>query len=321
MKDKKILDHGGNLDFALQKFGGSPENWLDLSTGINPEGYRGTDSDNFNLNALPAKAALGALEDAARRFWNIPEEAMVIATHGASAPIALIPFILEGQRVSIPQPTYNEHQAAFENAGWDIATQDDPSADVKVLVHPNNPTGQLWSAADLSSHVTLIDESFCDVCPEQSFIAACSHPNTIILKSFGKFWGLAGVRLGFIIGSHPQMQRLRRALGPWAISSHAIALGTQAMKDKDWAKRTRQRLDADSQKLDRLVLSQGARLVGGCGLFRSYHVSSAKDWQISLAKAHIWTRIFPYSETLIRFGLPPEAGWERLAIALERVNA
>ena len=203
-------DHGGGLDAAIAEYGGSRDTWLDLSTGINPVPYPLPDLPAHCWSALPDKAAQTALLDAARQFWNLPDGVDILATHGASAPIAAIPALLPPGRVDIPAPTYNEHAAAFEARGW---TQDAENPDARVLVHPNNPTGHLWEAADLTAAFMVIDESFCDISPEASLVRHAQEPGRIVLKSFGKFWGLAGLRLGFAIAQPDLIRQLAELTG------------------------------------------------------------------------------------------------------------
>lgn len=312
-------DHGGGLDAAAARFGGARADWLDLSTGINPCPYPVPVLPAGVWTALPDSGAAADLEQAARRFWQVPEAAAVLAAPGASALIARIPEGLGGsgvRRVVIPGPTYNEHAAAFAASGWEVAP--DGAAQAQVLVHPNNPDGRLWAAQDLGrTPLTVVDESFCDICPAQSLIAAAAEPGRIILKSFGKFWGLAGLRLGFAIGDPALIAPLRTGLGPWAVSGPALVLGRAALEDDAWAKATRTRLAADAARLDALMTAAGASVVGGTPLFRLYDCDEAAAWQARLAGARIWTRIFPYSARWLRLGLPGTAAdWARLEAAL-----
>ncbi len=306
-------DHGGGLDAAIARWGGTRNNWLDLSTGINPQPYPLPEFPNHAWTALPDKAAQQALIDAARRFWNVPDDADILAAPGASSLIARIPQLFTSQSVDIPKPTYNEHAAAFAAQGWSETT----SADVRVLVHPNNPTGQLWTRNDLSAPVTIIDESFCDVTPDRSLISEAGKPGRIILKSFGKFWGLAGLRLGFIIAEPALVTRMRDMIGPWAVSGPALETATRALTDHTWATDTRRRLAADAARLDQLMIQAGAHPAGGCDLFRLYDVDTAQTWHDHLASHHILSRIFPYSQTYLRLGLPPQDGWDKLETALK----
>ncbi len=304
-------DHGGGLDSARARFGGSAKEWLDLSTGINPQPYPIAQLPPDSWTRLPDRAAFDRLEAAARRFWSVPDGAAILAAPGASAIIARVPGLAAPGVVDIPAPTYNEHAAAFTAAGWQVGT----SGTARVVVHPNNPDGRLWRDG-LDAPLTVIDESFCDVTPEASHIARASRPGTLILKSFGKFWGLAGLRLGFAIGDPALIARLREALGPWQVSGPALEIGARALEDMAWAEATRARLVQDTARLDALVTGRGARLVGGTTLFRLYEVDSAQDWFTRLAEAHILTRIFPYSRTWIRLGLPGPDGWDQLERAL-----
>lgn len=306
-------DHGGGLDAAAARYGGARADWIDLSTGINPAPYPIGALEEQDWTALPDAQAFNALTEAARRFWAVPEGAALLPAPGASALIARIPALFPKGTANIPPPTYNEHAASFRAAGWTLGETDA----VRVLVHPNNPDGRLWSADDLAQ-ITIIDESFCDVTPDASLIDLAARPNTIILKSFGKFWGLAGLRLGFAIGDPKLIARLAEFIGPWAVSGPALRIGARALSDVTWAAQTRARLAADTTRLDGIMRSHGADLVGGTTLFRLYDVAEAARWQDRLAEAHIWTRIFPYSDRWLRLGLPAPEDWSRLSKALAR---
>ncbi|MFY0692680.1 MAG: pyridoxal phosphate-dependent class II aminotransferase [Paracoccaceae bacterium] len=313
-------DHGGGLDAAVAAYGGTREDWLDLSTGINPVPYPIGDIANEAWAALPDSGATERLEKAARAFWKIPETSAVIAAPGASALIARMPSLSDGGPVCIPSPTYNEHAAAFRAHGQPCSS-DDLQAQTHVYVHPNNPDGRLWEAAKIGGRpLTIIDESFCDVTPAAGHIAHSAEAGVIVLKSFGKFWGLAGLRLGFAIGAPrtltpPDRTGLGDMLGPWAVSGPALAIGARALEDTAWATRTRHRLAADAARLDALMAPY-AEIAGGTDLFRLYKVDDASAWQDGLARHRIWSRIFPYSGTWLRLGLPAPDRWGQLEEAL-----
>ena len=190
----ETVDHGGGLDAAARAFGGVRADWLDLSTGINPCPYPVGPVRAASWADLPDSDAFAGLEAAARAFWQVPPGAAVLAAAGASALIARLPLLAAAGPVNIPEPTYNEHGRAFRAAGWQV-TQG--AARARVLVHPNNPDGRVRTRDDIAE-LTIIDESFCDVMPEASLMAEATRPGVIILKSFGKFWGLAGLRLGLL---------------------------------------------------------------------------------------------------------------------------
>lgn len=310
---KTTRDHGGGLDAAAAQFGGPRSDWIDLSTGINPLPYPIGEIPAHAWNGLPDQSAQSRLIRAARAFWNIPAGAAILAAPGASSLIARIPALQAPGAVHIPSPTYNEHAAAFQTAGWSLQ---DRHARNRVLVQPNNPDGRLWTTQDLAPGLTVIDESFCDVTPDNSLIAEAAKPGRIVLKSFGKFWGLAGLRLGFAIAEPRLIQQLSDMLGPWPVSGPALTVGARALEDSNWAATSRLRLSEDAARLDKLLFAKGAQLAGGTSLFRLYQVDNASQWQHRLADHQIWTRIFPYSANFLRLGLPAADQWARLEAAL-----
>ncbi|MDJ0827797.1 MAG: pyridoxal phosphate-dependent class II aminotransferase [Rhodobacter sp.] len=308
-------NHGGGLDAAIARFGGTRANWLDLSTGINPVPYPVGEVANEAWTALPDTGAMDRMLSAARRFWNVPEGAKIIAAPGASALIARMPELVAAPDVHIPGPTYNEHEAAFRHAG----KRSDEASPVRVLVHPNNPDGRLWYRAEvMDGHkaLTIIDESFCDVVPDRSHVAKTATPGIVVLKSFGKFWGLAGLRLGFAIGTPKTLSNLAESLGPWPVSGPALEIGARALEDTAWAQTTRTRLTQDATKLDALMTTAGGQPLGGTTLFRLYKTENAQTWQTRLAEHRIWSRTFPYSRIWLRLGLPAPDRWDQLETAL-----
>jgi cobalamin biosynthesis protein CobC len=301
-------DHGGGVDEAVALWGGQRADWLDLSTGINPEPYDYQGLELQDWTALPDRRAFLDLEEAARQFWQIPAGVEIVATSGLSNVIAILPYVLMGRSYSLMNPLYNEYGRAFAAAGWP------EGPDVRITVRPNNPDGRFDPPGD--SPERIIDESFCDTMPEHSLIREATRPGTLVLKSFGKFWGLAGLRLGFAIGDPALVRRIRLMTGPWAVSGPALKIGARALRDTQWAEATRQRLTRDAARLDDLFTAKGAAFVGGTPLFRLYETNSARAWQDRLARAKVLTRVFPYSDTWLRVGLPPSHGWPRLEAAL-----
>lgn len=306
------LDHGGGLDAAIAQYGGTRAEWLDLSTGINPVPYPLPLMPADAWSALPDANAFELLTARARAYWNVPADAAILPSAGASSIIAALPRLRAAALVNIPGPTYNEHGAAFRAAGWSL---DAETGDAIVAVHPNNPDGRLWSEDQLSAPLTIIDESFCDVAPDQSLIHLANRPGTVILKSFGKFWGLAGLRLGFAIGDPALLADLAKMLGPWQVSGPALCIGAEALADPFWSQETLSRLTADANRLDAMMAGIGAVTLGGTSLFRLYEVQSAAAAQDHLAQHKIWSRIFPYADNWLRLGLPHPDRWAQLEAA------
>ena len=310
-------DHGGGIDALIANHGETRADWLDLSTGINPVPYP--------LPAMPADAMdgparpCGQYQIRSRRpavSGRCPIRRLCWPLPGASALIARIPALLPKGRVLIRADTYNEHAGAFAGAGWDVLRTGD--AEARVVVHPNNPTGDRWDGAGEiwgKRPLVVVDESFCDETLDASLIHRAG-PGVIVLKSIGKFWGLAGMRLGAAIGDPAMSAHLAQMLGPWPVSGPALAIGTAALSDTDWAEATRQRVADDAARLDKLLQTRGARPLGGTSLFRLYDVPDATSWQTQLAKGKVHTRIFPYAPTWLRLGLPHPDRWGQLERAL-----
>lgn len=315
-------DHGGDLGRAIAVYGGAPGEWLDLSTGINPRAWPISPLPAAAWQRLPDADAVAALLAAARAAFCVPAEAGIVAAPGASALIRLMPRLAAAASVAIPGPTYNEHAAAFAAEGWRVADRPGPGVTAAVIVNPNNPDGRLWGRSDLgllaeALDLLVIDESFMDPTPEHSITPAAGRDGLVVLRSFGKFWGLAGLRLGFAIGAPETTDRLAAMLGPWAVSGPAIEIGRRALADTGWAAAERARLAADAARLAALGESAGWREVGGTALFRTFETPDAAAARDRLAAARIWSRAFPWSPTWLRLGLPgDEAGWTRLAAAL-----
>lgn len=317
---QQINDHGGGLDAAIAQYGGTRADWIDLSTGINPVAYPIPDIPAHYWTALPDQGAQDKLLAAARAFWNVPDTADIIACAGLSQMIASLPLLHPASTVQIQKPTYNEHETAFRAHGWNV----DDTAKIRVEVHPNNPDGRHANLTTLDlqqSPLTIIDESFCDTQPDLTFVNHAVDQNVIILKGLGKFWGLAGLRLGFAISHKSTTDRLRRLIGPWAVSGPAQLIGAAALSDTDWAQTTRARLAGDAARLDQMAQGAGLSLVGGTDLFRLYDTPDAKKMQSKLAKRFIWSRRFPYSKTWLRLGLAgADADWRRLDAALKDIG-
>lgn len=250
----------------------------------------------------------------------------MLAVAGAQAAIQLIPKLSAPARARILAPTYNEHGAALRSAGWQVDEVTTlaalEGAELAVVVNPNNPDGRAHGPEDLLPLTTrvgrlVIDESFADARPDLSLAPMAGQGKLLVLRSFGKFYGLAGVRLGFILGSEADIATLTEMAGPWPVSGPAIAIGTSALSDRAWAEATIARLKTDVARLDVLAQSAGWKCAGGTELFRLYDTPRATAVQEKLARHQIWTRMFPYSDRWLRLGLPGQPlEWDRLTAAL-----
>jgi len=321
-----MRDHGGNLDAAIARFGGLAGDWIDLSTGINPRPYPIPDIPASAWAALPTEADMAGLSDVAARAYGA--ECVIAPVGGAQAAIQLIPALMPPGQARVLGPTYNEHAACLRTGGWDVRevtrVDDLAGADLAVVVNPNNPDGQrhmpdaVLALADRAG-LLVVDESFTDTTPELSVVPHLTgdRERTIALRSFGKFFGLAGLRLGFALGGDRQIARLNEMAGPWPVSGPAITIGRAALSDLEWQERTRARLETDAARLDILADAAGWERVGGTTLFRLYETGDAAAAQARLARAQIWSRKFPYAGGWLRLGLPgTEDEWTRLEAAL-----
>lgn len=315
-----MRDHGGDLDAARARWGEG--DWIDLSTGINRVPWPVPPLPPEAWQALPTRAATEALLAAAGRAYATA--APMIALAGAQAAIQLYPRLAAPGFARVLGPTYNEHAAALAAQGWGVevvgTAEALAGADLAVVVNPNNPDGRSHAPDALRAlaervGLLVVDESFADPVPHLSL--ASDPRGALVLRSFGKFYGLAGVRLGFALGPEALVRRLGELAGPWSVSGPAIAIGTAALADADWAAATVIRLWEDASRLDAAARRAGWRLVGGAHLFRLYETPDAGQAQARLARAQIWSRRFPWHECWLRLGLPGNSTeWARLEAAL-----
>jgi cobalamin biosynthetic protein CobC len=318
--------HGGDLSAASVHFGRPAEGWLDLSTGINPCPYPNIAVSPESLVRLPSSGTLDGLLAAARGTYGIPPEAGLCAAPGTQAILQVLPEIVGRADIAVISPTYGEHAHIWRQAGnsvSEIGTLDRVGdAGVVVIVNPNNPDGRLTQPgklddlrADLAATggLLIVDEAFADVAPDISLASGASQKGLLVLKSFGKFFGLAGLRLGFAAGHTDLIGALAARLGPWAVSGSAIEIGTRALADLDWIEATRTALSISRERLDRILLSHGLELVGGTDLFRLVRCDKSHALFQRLAEAGVLVREFPERPGWLRFGLPGnDADFERL---------
>ncbi|QGM96551.1 threonine-phosphate decarboxylase CobD [Methylocystis parvus] len=331
MTVRPSIAHGGRLDEARRLFPAAPQPWIDLSTGVNPHPYPLPPIAPEAWTRLPDDRAFDALEAAARAAYRAPPAAAIVPGAGAQSFIQLLPRVFPARRVAVLGFSYAEHAACWAAAGAKVETVETveqlASFDAAVIVNPNNPDGRALSSreiAPLAEEMTrkgkllVVDESFVDFTPTRSVAALTAVSDLIVLRSFGKAYGLAGLRLGFAICAFERAGRLRAALGPWAVSGPALAIGARALGDLRWLQAAAAASAADAARLDSLLERAGFGLVGGTALFRLVRHDKAADWFVRLCEKGILARAFPERPDWLRFGLPAgESAWARLTAALE----
>lgn len=313
--------HGGRLAQARAVFGDGPDPWIDLSTGINPQPWPGADAIAPDWRALPDPDALRALEAAAAASFGA-DPAHVCAVPGSEMGLRLLRVLFD-----LParhwMPCYRTHAAIFPNSR-PVAVPAGPlagpptSPDVLVLANPNNPDGRIVPPAELLAWLgwqeavggwMVVDEAFADVVPEASLAAQVADGRSLIVtRSFGKVFGLAGVRLGFVIAPPPVLATLREYLGDWPVSAAAIAIGTAAYRDTGWIAAARVAIRRRAGVLDALLRRHGFEPLGHCPLFRLVEVADARALFERLARRQILTRPFEDHPHWLRLGLPAGDG-------------
>ena len=323
-----MLEHGGKLRAAAAQYGIEEHAWLDLSSGLAPWPWA--------IPAIPERAWArlpendDGLEDAARHYYGVAD---VLPVPGSQAAIQLLPRLRRSCKVGVISPCYAEHAEAWRKGGHvvrEIAYAEVDyfidHLDVLVLVNPNNPTGRIigveqileWHARMVQrGGWVVVDEAFMDNTPELSIGAHTGRAGLIVLRSFGKFFGLAGVRLGFVAAERRLLRLLAEQLGPWAVAGPARVLGQACLRDEAGHQRQIARSAEASVRLEALLARFGFAPQGGCALFQWFATAHAQPLHEFMAQRGILLRLFPHDSSL-RFGLPAqESDWLRLEQAFE----
>ncbi|TPG52952.1 aminotransferase class I/II-fold pyridoxal phosphate-dependent enzyme [Sphingomonas glacialis] len=309
--------HGGRIDAAAARYPAAPVPWLDLSTGINPNGYNPAALAEGDPYALPSPSRLAALEDAAAAAFGMTCGA-IAAVPGSEIGLRLLATMGLPGPACVVAPSYGSHAAAFPNAtpvaGDALAGAEWRSA---LLANPNNPDGRLLAPETLLALTRsraadggwlVIDEAFADCVAGASVLPLLdADDRVLVFRSFGKFYGLAGVRLGFVCGPEAIVARYRERLGSWPVSSAAIEIGIAAYRDVAWQGATRIRVAAQAAALDEVLRRHGLAPRGDCPLFRLVEMPDAGLLFERLAAAGILTRPFDYAPDWLRIGLPGSA--------------
>lgn len=324
-----MLEHGGRLLRAARTYAIAPADWLDLSTGISPFAWP--------IPAIPASAWArlpdddDGLVEVARAYYGAPQ---LLPVSGSQAAIQTLPLLRAASRVGVITPGYNEHAHAWRRAGHQVVelAADELLAavdrfDVVVLIHPNNPGADRFDlAALLALHARLaarggwllVDEAFIDATPAQSLCSQTAREGLIVLRSVGKFFGMAGARAGFLCANAALLDAAREQLGPWSVNGPARYALRHALADTAWQTQARARLHACSARLTALLTKHQLTPAAGCAFFQWWRDDRAGDIHRALAAQGVLTRVFDRPHSL-RFGLPADdAAFERLDAALAR---
>lgn len=322
-----MLEHGGNLREAAGRFGRALEDWVDLSAGLNPHFYPVPPLDARAWHRLPEHDP--ELLAAACAYYGAPQ---MLAVAGTQAAIAALPALRAPSRVVVAAASYAEHAHHWSRHGhvmrelpYERLDEAVDGCDVLVLCNPNNPTGARAAPSQLLDWATrlgsrggwlVVDEAFGDTEPHLSVAAHAHLPGLIVLRSIGKFFGLAGVRAGFVAADMSLLSQLGNALGPWTVSGPAQLICRVALRDHAWQVATRIRLTEEGARLHGLLLDHGIQ-ARGCPLFQWWPEAHPETFHLHMASRGIWVRLFRQAARGIRLGLPPdEAGWQRLQQAL-----
>ena len=321
--------HGGNVTAAANEFGLPEDQWIDLSTGINSTSYPDTKLSTEIFRVLPRASNIDCLLKEARTYYKVNNNSQIIAGAGTQSILQSLPLLFPNRKIYILSPTYSEHQYTWEKAGNEVYTvktlNSIPRNVIAVAVNPNNPNGHKYPVEDLLNlseklELLIVDEAFCDTEPNLSIIPHLANQRILVLRSLGKFFGLAGLRLGFAIGMPEITQHLAIRLGPWSVSGPAAEIGTRALADTLWISRMERILNSQSSRLNSILRRQNFSIVGGTSLFTLIQTNHAYRIYNALAKQGILVRRFENYETWLRIGLPgPENEWEKLECTLNSI--
>ena len=324
--------HGGRIDVAARLYPSAPSPWIDLSTGINPVAWPVPSIALASYQRLPLARDLAQMAEAAGQAYGLAAHAAILPVPGSEMAIRLLPRLIGAGRAGILAPSYGSYAAAWREAGLelhDVAALPNPNVHdlaTLIVVNPNNPDGRTIARADLAAFACawtvsgrrlIVDEAFADLRPEASMLTMPELPvGTVVLRSLGKFFGLAGLRVGFVIVSEPDAGAWRGVLGDWPVSGPACEIATSALRDAGWISATRARLAIDRARLDRILRGAGLRSSGGTDLFGLFEAPDSVDLLDHFARSGILIRGFAAMPQRYRFGLPAdEAAWQRLEAA------
>lgn len=326
-----MVDHGGSLGRARALFPHAPQPFVDLSTGINPHSYPLFELPATALSRLPEAARLRELARVAAGAYGAPSAENVTVAPGTQILLPRVASLVSPGKALVLGPTYAEHARAAAIAGHAVAEVDDfealAGAEIAIVVNPNNPDGRVVSRERLLrlaetlraiGGLLVVDEAFMDVGPHAESLAGdVGRGGIVVLRSFGKFFGLAGLRLGFALSDAATVERLETQFGPWAVAGPALEYGIRALADSGWQAGMRRRLAQDAARLDALLSRFGVAVAGGTTLFRYLRLADAPGLFSTLGERGILLRHFSERPQVLRAGLPgSQEEWQRLESAL-----
>jgi len=326
--------HGGDLAAARRLFPNAPEPWIDLSTGINPEPYPIPHLPPEIFARLPDADRLASLERIAARRYRVPPAMEIVAAPGTQALIQILPRLHQAKSVGILGFTYNEYQRVWREGGVEpriVENLDALSAcDIAIIVNPNNPDGRLVATEDLATlarHLArkggllVVDEAFMDLLPaSQSLVPMLPEAGALVLRSFGKTYGLPGLRLGFAIAGELIAARLRAMLGPWAVAGPAIEIARAALADDAWLAALPERLAHQAAIVESCLSRCGAQKIGATPLFQLFAHPQAEKLFRQFGREGVLLRRFPERPDWLRAGCIADASAERLQAIAERIG-
>lgn len=329
--------HGGAVQEAAEYFDIALEKWLDLSTGINPVSWPVPDIPAQVWQRLPENH--DQLRSAAADYYGSP---YLVPLAGSQQGIQFLPLMYQGRKkdpaIWVTAGSYSEHGNAWAEQGYRVRRvacdqinqllRQQP-VDVLILVNPDNPSGYRWPKEQLLHWWKLlrsrggwliVDEAFMDCTPEHSLCSELPKDGLFVLRSVGKFFGLAGIRTGFMFAAADQCRRVEKLQGPWSLSHPAQFITEHALQDQPWIQNQRQQLAHSSLRLAGLLEQHLHLPCDGTDLFQTLYFPKAQALYLHLAKQGILSRFLKssaQSKTGIRFGLPvDESDWSRLNDAL-----
>ena len=328
-----LLFHGGDIQSASAIYGRDPCQWVDLSTGINQHSYPIPKIEQSAWHQLPYLSP--KLTTAAASYYGAHG---CLASSGSQAIIQLLPSILHhlgnARAAWLPDVGYQEHRHAWSKCGdintysgldgalaakqIDAALEDNLIGHL-LIINPNNPTGErftpqklrAWAQKLLASNGFLVvDEAFIDTTPSASLLTEPLAKNVVVLRSVGKFFGLAGIRLGFTFADESVLEQLAKEMGPWIVNGPAQTVAIAALSDTLWQSNMRTTLASQSLQQHNIwqpaMTALGAYHAGSHELFRSFIMAPklAKKLHQSAAKNGILIRLVTIDSatSLLRFG-------------------